>query len=149
MKNLKIKIVFLSILLTMFSTPIIPQDDNNQEVPEIIFNSEKSAMEYGISGVQDETLSTNTTSSFLAKTVNITIINKNLIEVLKYLAKEGGVSIVYDDQLLDITGITADLKEVTLYKALDEILTPNNISFYEYESGKIVLAKSRKINEMV
>ena len=87
MKSLKIILVFLSVLLTLVSSPIIPQEDNNSEGPEIFFNSEKSAMEYGVTGTQDESLSTNVTSSFLSKTVNVTVINKNLIEVLKYIAK--------------------------------------------------------------
>jgi hypothetical protein len=52
-----------------------------------------------------------------------------------------------DLQLLNITGITVNLRNVTLYKALDEILSGYDISFFEYENGRIALAKSKKINE--
>lgn len=144
------KFKFLLFLLVLFVPYIIPQDDNNSDetnTTNVFYSSDKSATDYlGSQKSEEETLSTNSTS-YLAKSVSISVINKNLIEVIKYLAKECGVSIIYDDQLLNITGITVDLKNVSLYKALDEILTQYDISFYEYETGKIALAKSKKISE--
>jgi hypothetical protein len=142
--------LFLLLLFILFIPYIIPQDDDSPDqtnVTDVFYTSDQSAIDYlGSQRNEEETLSTSS-ASFLAKSVSISVINQNLIDVIKYLAKESGVSIVYDDQLLNIKGITIDLKNVSLYKALDEILTQYDISFYEYEKGKIALAKSRKISE--
>jgi hypothetical protein len=144
------KFKFFLFLLILFVPNIIPQEDNNSDetnATNIFYSSDKTATDYlSFQKNDQETLSTNS-ASYLAKSVSISVINKNLIDVIKYLAKESGVSIMYDDQLLNIAGITVDLKNVSLYKALDEILTQYDISFYEYENGKIALAKSRKISE--
>jgi hypothetical protein len=147
MENFTTKFKLLLLLLILCVPQIIPQDDDNSDQSMIFYSSDKSAVEYMNSQNKgNETLAT-TSASYLAKSVSISAINKNLIDVIKYLAKECEVSIAYDDQLLNISGITVDLNNVSLYKALDEILTQHNISFYEYEQGKIALAKSRKISE--
>lgn len=151
MENFTTKFKLLLLLLFILLVPhIVPQDDNNPDqsnVSDVFYTSDKSAIDYLHSYKnEEETLSTNS-ASFLAKSVTISVINQNLVDVIKYLAKESGVSIVYDDQLLNITGVTVNLKDVTLYKALDEILSNYDVSFYEYEKGKIALAKSRKISE--
>jgi len=150
MEIFTLKFKFLLLLLVLFVPHIIPQDDNNSDdinTTKVFYSADKSAIDYlGSQKSEEETLSTNS-ASYLAKSVSISVINKNLIDVIKYLAKESGVTIIYDDQLLNISGITIDLKNVSLYKALDEILSQYNISFYEYETGKIALAKSRKISE--
>jgi hypothetical protein len=148
MENFTIKIkLFLLFFVLLLVPQIIPQEDDNPEQSQVFYTSERSATEYLTSQKNvEESLSTNS-ASYLAKSVTVSVINWHLIDVIKYLAKDGGVSIVYDDQLLNISGITVDLKDVSLYKALDEILSQYNISFYEYEKGKIALAKSRKISE--
>lgn len=142
--------LLLLFLFVLFVPNIIPQegeDPPQTNVTDVYYTSDKLVNDY-LSSQKDEVESLSTNSnSFLAKSVSISVINKNLIDVIKYLAKESGVSIVYDDQLLNITGITVNLKNVSLYTALDEILSQYDISFYEYEIGKIALAKSKKISE--
>jgi hypothetical protein len=150
MKIFTFKFKSFLVLLILFVPYIFPQDDNNcneTSTKNEFYPSDNSAINYIDSQKSGaETISINSTS-FLAKSVSIAVINKNLIDVIKYLTNECGASITYDDQLLDITGVTVDIKNVSLYAALDQILSPFNISFYEYEPGKIALAKSRKINE--
>jgi hypothetical protein len=147
MENFTTRFKLLLLLIVLCVPQIIPQDDDISDQSVVFYSSDNSAVEYlNSQNKGNETLATNS-ASYLAKSVSISAINKNLIDVIKYLAKESGVSIAYDDQLLNISGITVDLKNVSLYKALDEILTQHNISFYEYEQGKIALAKSRKISE--
>ena len=150
MEIFTIKFKFLLFLFILLVPQIIPQDNNDFDETnsaKVFYTPDKSEINYfGSQKSEEETLSTNS-ASYLAKSVSISVINKNLIDVIKYLAKESGVSITYDDQLLNISGITVDLKNVSLYKALDEILSQYDISFYEYETGKIALAKSKKISE--
>jgi hypothetical protein len=141
------KLKLFLLLLLLFVPQLVPQDDNNSDDAKLFISSDKMNVDDLNSGIRGEESLATSSSSYLAKSISISVFNKNLIDVIKILAKEAGVSIVYDDQLMNIKGITVDLKNVTLYKALDEILSGYDISFFEYEQGKIALAKSKKINE--
>lgn len=85
--------------------------------------------------------------SILAYRVSCSIIHGTLKDALDQITNKIKINFAYDDKLLEITGINLNLKDEPLYVVLNELLTPFNISYYEYEIGKIALAKSTKVDE--
>ena len=77
---------------------------------------------------------------FMSQRVSLEVENKPLIEVVDLLAKEGGVSLNYNpevveyDQNLDLT-----LSQTTMYQALSEVLEDTNLTYAVTESDQLVL----------
>lgn len=91
--------------------------------------------------------SKNEKSRSLATLVTLKMRNVNLSEVLKTIANETQINFIYDDRLVNIRNVTVNFEEKPLYEILDEILRVHNISYYEYATGKIALAKQIRIDE--
>jgi len=85
--------------------------------------------------------------SVLHAGITINVQNENLITVLKEIARQSKAKFIYDNQLLNINGITLDADNEPLYKVLEELFVNYNISYYEYERGKLAFAKSKRVDE--
>ncbi len=83
----------------------------------------------------------------LSALVTLKMRDANLIDVLKMIANETLINFIYDDRLVNIRNINVNFEEKPLYEVLDEILSIHNISYYEYATGKIALAKQIRIDE--
>jgi|GEM_PF-225628 len=86
-------------------------------------------------------------TSRLNVVVNLDVADDNLIDILYRISHQTGVKFIYDNQLLNIDDINIKAEETPLYIVLDQLLDAYDISYYEYESGKIVLAKTKRIDE--
>ncbi|MFA7419965.1 MAG: TonB-dependent receptor [Melioribacteraceae bacterium] len=89
----------------------------------------------------------NEKSRSLNTLVTLRMRDANLIDVLKTIANETQINFIYDDRLLNIKNLTINFEEKPLYEILDEILSVHSISYYEYATGKIALAKQIRIDE--
>jgi hypothetical protein len=87
------------------------------------------------------------TSSVLHANISLAVQNENLVNVLNEIAAQSGADIIYDDQLMDIKGINLDAADEPLYRVLEELLVNCNISYYEYEPGKLAFAKTQRVDE--
>jgi len=85
--------------------------------------------------------------SCLAVKVSCSLKNQSLGDALKQISDSVGAVFTYDNKLLDINDITFTAENEPLYSVLDKLLTPYNVSYYEYENCKIALAKSTRIDE--
>lgn len=83
----------------------------------------------------------------LASKVSFSLVNQSLAEGLKLISKSTNVNFAYDDRILDIDGITHLADNEPLHSVLDKMLEPYDISYFEYEPGKVALAKKTKIDE--
>ncbi|MEW6193786.1 MAG: TonB-dependent receptor [Bacteroidota bacterium] len=79
--------------------------------------------------------------------ISLQYFNSNLKDIIKEICKNTKINFVYDDDLLDIEGININVEDKPLYEILDELLTPHNISYYEFEYARIALAKQIRIDE--
>lgn len=85
--------------------------------------------------------------SCLSSRVSFSFLNQSLAEVLKQITAVTDINFAYDDQILKINGINCYIENEPLYDVLDKILEPHSISFFEYEAGKVALAKTTRVNE--
>lgn len=85
--------------------------------------------------------------SCLSTRISLSIINESFEYTLKQISSKTNIIFTYDAKLLDIEGINLSAENEPLYSILDKLLTPHNISYYEYEYCKIALAKSTRIDE--
>ena len=138
--------LFLSLLLMFFFPQVKAQeiDFENGNKLEIISENNQADEVYDFT---ESELSESTSTSSLSKTISISSESSNLTTIIKKLSKDNNVSIVYDADLLNIHGVSVNIKNKTLYQALEQILSPFDISFYEYEYGKIALARTKRIGE--
>ena len=73
--------------------------------------------------------------------------NCSLKRILSKLSASCNVDFIYDNQLLDIEGLSIEFNDEKLYEVLNSILFPFDISYYEFSPGKIALAKRKRIDE--
>lgn len=85
--------------------------------------------------------------SCLSLIVSCSIKNQSLVEALKQITTTSKVTFAYDDQISRIVGITFSAENQPLHTILDKLLEPHGISYFEYETGKIALAKTTRIDE--
>lgn len=85
--------------------------------------------------------------SCLSIKISFTFHNVTLSDALKQITNSTHVIFAYDDQLLNIPGITMSADSEPLHSVLTKLLEPHDISYFEYETGKIALAKTKKIDE--
>lgn len=87
------------------------------------------------------------TKSVLSSPVTLSFFDANLTDVIKEISKQNRVSFTYDDHLMNIKKVNLQVDNEPLYRVLDELLSSYGISYYEFEAGKIALAKQTKIDE--
>jgi outer membrane receptor for ferrienterochelin and colicin len=83
----------------------------------------------------------------LKSRVSLKFENSHLVDLLDAVSKHTGISFVYEDELVNISGISIDVDNEELYTLLDNVLSPHNISYFEFEYSKVALAKRRKVEE--
>lgn len=130
----------------------------------VLFNSKSVYLQQEIlnvdsttgSSIEDEMMEFNysapvnvveNSKSCLSLRVSFSLKNQTLAEGLRHISKSTKISFAYDDQILKIDGITLHVENEPLYEVLDKMLEPYSISFFEYENGKVALAKTTRVNE--
>lgn len=136
-------LTFLSLYFLFFNLALFPQGEEPANYQEDV--AERKLI-LDLLPETDTGLSIQKHSA-LAQLVDIKENDKSLTEILKILSEKCRVNFIYDDQLIDIKGINIDYTNQKLYEVLDALLEPFNISYYEYEPGKIALAKRKRIDE--
>ena len=141
MKNFYLFIVLLNLLtiaplkgqqeeiyVTETTTPVVAEDFGNMHVMQVV-----SLSKTPITG--------------LSSKITLRVNNSNLIDVLKEIQKKSNITFIYEDELLDIDGVEFFAENKTVYEALYNLLEPHGISFYEFQTNKVALAKKDKIDE--
>ena len=78
----------------------------------------------------------------LDKTVNMSLGNTTLLDVLNYLQKNNNVSFIYSKNAIDVSKqVNVDFKNQTLKVVLDQVFKNNGVD-YEVLKDRIVLGKS-------
>lgn len=142
--NYTIRFTFLSL---MFVSVLIAQNTSLVPVSEKSGEVEANDVYYFHHATVMEAESSAKSISSLNTAVTIEFTNANLSQIINQIAKDYNVNFVFEDQLLNIKGINYSSHHRSLHDVLTELLDPYNISFYEYGTGKIALAKRTKIDE--
>ncbi len=87
------------------------------------------------------------THSVLQKYISLEMKDANLIDVINAISTKYNVNFVYEPRLIDIKNISISVEDKPLFELLGELLNIRNISYYEFELGKIALAKSYLVDE--
>ncbi|MGD8779712.1 MAG: TonB-dependent receptor [Ignavibacteria bacterium] len=117
-----------------------------QDEPEInTVNLSEEAESYTYQSVEVQAGKRAQTS--LSIPVTLEMSNANLKDIIKKLSRENKINFIYEDALVDIPGISINIKDKKLYEVLAALLTPYDISYYEFDAGEIALAKLTKINK--
>ena len=85
--------------------------------------------------------------SCLPLRVSFSIKDQSLVDVIKQISNLISVTFTYDNKLQDIKSISFNADNEPLYSVLNRLLSPYNISYYEYEDCKLALAKTIRIDE--
>jgi len=79
--------------------------------------------------------------------VTLELKNANLNDGLKEIKNQTNINIIYSNNVTDINGISISVKDEPLRKVFDELFSGRDIGYYEIASGKIALAKLKRIDE--
>jgi len=136
-------ILYLSFFI-FFSHDVLAQED------EFVVDQNTGSIRKAVLEFENLDLSVDSfeqVKSCLSIKISFTFHNVTLSDALKQITNSTHVIFVYDDQLLNIPGITMSADSEPLHSVLTKLLEPHDISYFEYETGKIALAKTKKINE--
>jgi len=140
------KICFI-VLMSIFSFPLSGQTDirrvdekTGNQIAESGNNSEDGTP------LLQEGQSIEAKSALL-QPVTLSFSDANLTDVIREINKQTMVSFTYDDNLMKIKKVNLTVTEEPLYNVLNELLSSYAIGYYEYEPGKIALAKQTRIDE--
>jgi len=137
-------LVILAILIIL-SEAVFAQDERINVDPNSGSSTKEDVLDFN--DVAPVTKNIENVKSCLSQRVSLSINNQTLADVLNHIKNSTKVSFAYDDQLLKIGGITLTVNDEPLYVVFDKILEPHNIGYYEYEIGRVALAKSTRIDE--
>ncbi len=144
MKQLSIKYFLISILFlsnfNVFSQEEQINFDQNSGSPTEEELLESNDLGYSLEEIKSF-------QSCLSNRVSCLLKNQSLEDALTQITNSIKVAFTYDSKLLEIKGISLNVENEPLYIVLDKLLSPHNISYYEYENCKIALAKSTRIDE--
>ncbi|HOJ17839.1 MAG: TonB-dependent receptor [Ignavibacteriales bacterium] len=145
MKN--INTICLILIISILSFPLTGQNEIKNVDEQTGSNVTEVSIDFeGLTPLPQEKHRTEM-KTVLSQPVTLRFLDAHLTDVIKEISKQQRVSFTYDDNLLNIKKIQLQAEEEPLYRVLDELLGTYGISYYEYEAGKIVLAKQTKINE--
>lgn len=143
MKNINIFFICLLFLVQVANAQINPLSSTSEISGE---NEEVDALDYyepALDSFKDYGKATTSLNTLI--TVSYT--NRNLSQIIKSIAKAYKVNFIFEDKLLNIAGITYKAENKPLRLVLDDLLDPFDVSYYEFESDKIALAKRTRIDE--
>lgn len=84
--------------------------------------------------------------SALTIPVSLNMASVQLTDILDEISKQTNVSFIYGDNVARIDELTILVEDETIYKVLEKVLAPYDISFYEFEYGEIALASKQNID---
>ena len=146
MKNLFYILKHKIIILVLCSFAAYSQEDGDKPVPEKVGSASFTNYSNVDTFKKKEDI-IDISSSMLNINVDVNAVGDNLIDILQTISNQTGVKFIYDNQLLNINDVSLEASETALYKVLDKLLENYDVSYYEYEDGKIVLAKRKRIDE--
>lgn len=87
-------------------------------------------------------------ANLLGQTVNLTKKKVSLREVLKEIRKQSGVNILMDATTIDLAKpITVQLNDVTVEEALQQVLTPQGLTYQRMDKNIIVSVSERGLEK--
>jgi type II secretory pathway component GspD/PulD (secretin) len=73
--------------------------------------------------------------------ISITFRNASLKAVLGFIATATGIAVTYDAGFVDVARVNVDVKNATLEAALEQILTPHQLSYRVIDERSILVGK--------
>jgi beta-lactamase regulating signal transducer with metallopeptidase domain len=67
--------------------------------------------------------------------------NAPLTRILSFIGSVTGIAITYENGYVDVPKVTVDVKEATLEEALNQILTPNRLSYKVVDERSILIVR--------
>ncbi|NWF90524.1 MAG: TonB-dependent receptor [Ignavibacteriaceae bacterium] len=145
MKLSKLFYFFLFAFIAAGKPSIIAQDD--REIIDQKSGSIAQEEAYNIADSISPAENIVGVKSSLSQKITISLFNVSLEEVLKHISDSLKVNFAYGDQIIKIKNLNLSVNNEPLHTVLDKMLEPYDISYFEYETGKIALAKSTKVDE--
>jgi hypothetical protein len=75
------------------------------------------------------------------KPLNMRFMNAPLTRIISFIGSVTGIAITYENGYVDIPTVTIDVKEATLEEALNQILTPNRLSYKVVDERSILIVR--------
>ena len=134
--------------IVLFSLFLLVPLNGQQEDIYVTETTQSSADEdFGSVPILQTVTISRTPITGLSSKISIYVVDANLIEILKEIQRKSNLSFIYEDELLNVDGINLSAENESVYEILSKILSPYQISFYEFQTNKIALAKKDKIDE--
>ena len=73
--------------------------------------------------------------------LNMRFTNAPLTRILSFIGSVTGIAITYENGFVDIPKVTIDVKEATFEEALNQILTPNRLSYKVVDERSILIVR--------
>lgn len=138
-----IKILVFLVLFSNLCVSAEVQNESDEGVYNLVNDEAASVIsENQFAGSQGKNIKTS-----LNIPITLRYENSNLCEIIKEITKQKKINFVFDDRLLDIKNVSIDVEDEPLYLVLNCLLTPHNISYYEFEPGEVALAKQSRVEE--
>lgn len=81
----------------------------------------------------------------LQRRINISVKNANLSSVLEEISNETGTVFIYDNDLVNVDGVSADFENAELGTVLDYVLNDYDIGYTIVSEDNVVLASSKSL----
>ncbi|MEW6508221.1 MAG: TonB-dependent receptor [Bacteroidota bacterium] len=144
-KLISILLLFVFSLITQASYSQIENSSSEEEIfkEDDLDILNDLLLKYQIAGAQ----SARNIRSALNTYLSLQFFEANLKDIIKEISRSKKINFIFDDELLNIENVNFYCDERPLYEVLNGLLSPHNISFYEFEYAQITLAKQIKIDE--